>query len=675
MSDSSFLPIGTMLSCQYKILRQIGAGGFGKTYLVEDQLGVKKVVKELFISSMCTRDAATRSVTVSVGENREIFQQQLEKFREEARRIFSLSHPNIVKVSALFNENNTAYYVMDYIEGESLAQKSRRTPLTEPQIMRYLNQLLSAFEYIHSHGVTHLDLKPENIMIDRNDNVVLIDFGASKLFNIQSVNKTMMTSMRPPFTPGYAPIEQENGNVKDMGPHCDIYALGATLYTLYVGARPASPFEIFQNELPEIPNASPQMQEVIKKAMAFMVKDRINDIAEFRSEIGQLGNAPMTRIDNDKTVVPELVDEKTKVQQYELKQKLACLPQNSKASIETKIISLETKIVGQETRLDSINDKGQIILGLLDAIKDKKLNDKGQIILGLLDAIKNKKLNVETTHSSNNSEVETVTPQKRKIPKNLKSFTETVNGVSFKMIAVEGGTFKMGAQSKDPNKPNYDKNACDYESPVHDVTLDSFYMAQFVVTEDLWDAVMNKNKSKESIGGLIKRLFGITEKPREGYPKTEISWNDCQEFIKKLNQLTGKNFRLPTEAEWEYAARGGRKSHGYKYSGSNTLKKVAWHEGNSTKSSHRVGTKSPNELGIYDMSGNVYEWCADWFDENFYDISYQTNPTGPSLGSRHVRRGGSWSGYAQSCRVAYRGNSSPGYRGNSFVGFRLALRP
>ena len=136
MKDSTFLPIGTLLARQYKILQHIGAGGFGKTYLVEDQLGEKKVVKEFFISSMCTRDVTTQSVTVSVAENRQSFQEQLAKFKEEARRIYSLSHPNIVKVSALFDENDTAYYVMNYVEGESLAQKSRKAQRKKSKVNR-----------------------------------------------------------------------------------------------------------------------------------------------------------------------------------------------------------------------------------------------------------------------------------------------------------------------------------------------------------------------------------------------------------------------------------------------------------------------------------------------------------------------------------------------------------
>ena len=157
-----------------------------------------------------------------------------------------------------------------------------------------------------------------------------------------------------------------------------------------------------------------------------------------------------------------------------------------------------------------------------------------------------------------------------------------------------------------------------------------------------------------------------------------ISWEDCQEFVKKLNQLTGKNFRLPTEAQWEYAARGGNKSRGYKYAGSNTIGDVAWYDVNACDgvgssspdySTHRVGTKSPNELGLYDMSGNVLEWCSDWYGD--YSTSSQTNPTGPTTGSYRVHRGGVWYCRVQYCRVADRGISNPDDR-NYFFGFRLA---
>ena len=235
--------------------------------------------------------------------------------------------------------------------------------------------------------------------------------------------------------------------------------------------------------------------------------------------------------------------------------------------------------------------------------------------------------------------------------------TFTVKGVSFTMIAVEGGTFQMGAQSINSGGDNYDSDAYDDEKPVHSVTLSDYYIGETEVTQELWKAVMGNNSSYHS-----------------GYPQRQVervSWNDCQEFIKKLNQLTGKNFRLPTEAEWEYAARGGNKSKGYRYSGSNTIRNVAWYDGNSNNKTHDVKTKQANELGIHDMSGNVWEWCQDWYGS--YSSGSQTNPTGPSSGSYRVLRGGSWSSSARSCRVSNRAGNDSAFRGN-YNGFRLILQ-
>ena len=237
------------------------------------------------------------------------------------------------------------------------------------------------------------------------------------------------------------------------------------------------------------------------------------------------------------------------------------------------------------------------------------------------------------------------------------SLVETVKGVSFKMIKVEGGTFKMGAQNENPEGVNYNSEAYSEEKPVHSVTLSDYYIGETEVTQELWEAVMGSNPS----------YFKESKRPVE-----RVSWDDCQEFIKKLNQLTDQNFRLPTEAEWEYAARGGNKSRGYKYSGSNKVYDVAWYWDNSSGETHPVGTKSPNELGIYDMSGNVWEWCSDWYSD--YSALSQTNPTGPTTGSNRVLRGGNWFSNAQGCRVASRGNDSP-YFGRYYYGFRLALRP
>ena len=229
------------------------------------------------------------------------------------------------------------------------------------------------------------------------------------------------------------------------------------------------------------------------------------------------------------------------------------------------------------------------------------------------------------------------------------TFTTTVNGVSFKMVGVEGGTFTMGATSEQGSDATSD------ETPTHKVTLSSYYIGETEVTQELWKAVMGSNPSK----------FSGNQNPVE-----QISWNDCQTFITKLNELTGNKFRLPTEAEWEFAARGGNKSKGYKYAGSNTIGNVAWYTDNSSSKTHPVKQKAANELGLYDMSGNVYEWCQDWYDS--YNSSAQIYPTGSSSGSSRVRRGGCWNGSAKLCRVSCRSNFTPSIT-NNIMGLRLAL--
>ncbi|MBE6319842.1 MAG: PEGA domain-containing protein [Bacteroidales bacterium] len=241
--------------------------------------------------------------------------------------------------------------------------------------------------------------------------------------------------------------------------------------------------------------------------------------------------------------------------------------------------------------------------------------------------------------------------------------TITVKGVSFNLIKVQGGTFTMGATSEQGSDAYSD------EKPMHQVTLSDYYIGETEVTQELWQAVMGTTIQEQAKkGSYDTSLYGVGN----SYPMYYISWDDCQTFITKLNQLTGKNFRLPTEAEWEYAARGGQKSRGYKYAGSNTLSDVAWYTGNSGSKTHPVKQKQANELGLYDMTGNVWEWCQDWHGS--YSSNAQTNPTGPSSGSTRVYRGGGWYNDASSCRVACRDYYSPGYRDNG-LGFRVVLLP
>lgn len=224
------------------------------------------------------------------------------------------------------------------------------------------------------------------------------------------------------------------------------------------------------------------------------------------------------------------------------------------------------------------------------------------------------------------------------------------DGISIEMVKVEGGTFMMGATPEM-------KNSWTEERPIHQVTLtNDYYIGKYEVTQSLWCALMDNNPSYFKGDNL---------------PVEQVSWDDCQKFINKLNDITGRKFRLPTEAEWEYAARGGKKSRGYQYSGSNKISDVAWYSSNSEHKTQPVGLKLANELGLYDMSGNVDEWCFDRF--GFYSALSQTNPLGADDGICRVYRGGSWEQTAGFCRSSDRSNYGTSKNRIYNLGFRLAL--
>jgi len=248
----------------------------------------------------------------------------------------------------------------------------------------------------------------------------------------------------------------------------------------------------------------------------------------------------------------------------------------------------------------------------------------------------------------------------RKLEERAASWEKTVSNIiipgnyieakyGIEMVYVKGGTFTMGAT---PEQGGYwEEN----EKPSHKVTLSDFYIGKYPVTQAQWCKAMVNNPSHFKGNDL---------------PVEMVSWDDVQEFIKKLNQNTGKNYRLPTEAEWEYAARGGSQSLGFKYSGSNYIGEVAWYGGNSGNKTHPAGAKNENELGIYDMCGNVWEWVNDWYES--YNVSWNSNPEGAASGSSRVMRGGSWLFNAGGSRISSRSASFPGTHAYD-LGFRIAI--
>jgi len=290
INEKSMLPVGTILDKRYRIDRYLSSGGFGNTYVATNvKFGNVIAVKEFFISSVSQRESDRKTVSVSNPGNGELFESQLKKFNTEAQRIFELKNPHIIGVHDLFDENGTAYYIMDFIDGESLAERLKRIdkPLPESEVRKYVPPILDALKTVHSKGFFHLDLKPGNVMRDdKTGHICLIDFGASKQ---EDKKGGARASSLVCFTEGYAPVEQCEQNVKKFGPWTDIYALGATLYALLTNTHPPKPSDILDDDTPDKREALPfpssvskEMRDMIRWMMAYRKDDRPQSVQEIQ---------------------------------------------------------------------------------------------------------------------------------------------------------------------------------------------------------------------------------------------------------------------------------------------------------------------------------------------------------------------------------------------------------
>ncbi|MBQ8608093.1 MAG: SUMF1/EgtB/PvdO family nonheme iron enzyme, partial [Bacteroidaceae bacterium] len=755
----------TLHNGQYCIIRPLGQGGFGITYLAEDTLLRRQVViKEFFIGELCFRENETSKVTVLSEGGRKTVDHFRKKFFREAQIVAGLSHPNIITIHAVFEENNTAYYVMEYHPNGSLQDKLKELngPMAEADALRYIRQVADALAYIHGQEVAeekegtmkkrslrHLDVKPSNIMLNKRGEAVLIDFGLVKVYDEEGKPLSTHSSTLNGYSPRFSPMEQVFADNKTVfTPATDIYALGATLYNLLETEPPTiNELSAMKGNLPFSETTSQPVRKAITEAMQLNAEDRPQSIAEFLKLLPQ-------KAENDPSAVykkglsegialfqagkyvealsrflmlrelhpghrAEISEwmmkctEKMSAQGGTLRRDppvppvppvppkptpwfkigggallLALLvalgfifrPESCQGGgeepqpVDTLAIEVEkdTALDTAEEVIETVEDKqeyrsaAEVVDDYADKLSaGKKLyNSKNyqsavSHFQGMLAAYPSHAEEVRAWLSDSRSALENANYKQalaegeqyyndKNYTKALTHFTDmkeeyptyydalntwiakcqtakekaeqakkptnssvsssgsrqtfTVNGVSFTMVRVEGGTFRMGATSEQVNPYNDEK-------PVHSVTLSSYSIGQTEVTQALWKAVMGSNPS---------RFRG------DNLPVERVSWNDCRTFIRKLNALTGRTFRLPTEAEWEFAARGGNQSQGYQYSGSNNLGSVAWYDSNSGDKTHPVATKSANELGLYDMSGNVWEWCQDWYGS--YSSSSQTNP-------------------------------------------------
>ena len=710
---------GTLLQGgKYRIVRFIKSGGFGCTYeAVHTVFGKRVAIKEFFPKDFCNRDSDALSVTVGTQNKKPLVAKLKKKFIDEAVVLNGLDHSGIVRVSDVFEENDTAYYVMDYIDGGSLScLVDRDGPLAEPKALEYIREICSALEYVHSRNRLHLDLKPGNIMLDSAGHTILIDFGTSKQYDeVNGENTSTLVGQ----TPGYAPLEMsQRGGVSHFTPSTDIYSLGATLYKLLTGERPPEASEVNENGLPALPpRISPAVRNAIEKAMSPRRKDRPQSVAEFRRLLGTAPTRPRVVI-GEETQRTELSGQSRTEPRQNTRDRqsgpsrsnvtpkgpgvsnpVKPEPASAKprrgglvwgviagvlaiAALFLSLTYVPDEVQQDRDRYGDLISRAELLasdgshLSEVKAVYDSaavyelkyaasrhsgrfnaSASQKSADIQSKIDdAEKQKeelalaeKKRLREERKRKEKEASEAVPESKHIETSYSNGILRVKGVEYPMVYVHGGSFDMGATAEQGEE------AYSRETPVHRVTLKSYYIGKYEVTQELWEAVMGSNPSH----------FRAARNPVE-----KVSWNDCQDFIRKLNSLTGQNFRLPTEAEWEFAARGGNNSRGYKYSGDNSLDNLAWYDANSRSTTHIVGAKFPNELGILDMSGNVYEWCSDYYGD--YSASSQTDPTGPSKGTNRVYRGGGWSSGAGNCRVSDRSNITPVIRFN-FIGFRLCL--
>lgn len=575
MSDSSkySLPTGTTLR-EYRIQDVLGVGGFGITYLAEDtHLKRKVAIKEYFPIEIAWREDETTVIPKSKNFEQP-YTSGVDRFLREARSLAQFVHPNIVQILNYFPANGTAYFVMNYVEGESLADylKRRGRIKNQKELLEIFLPIMKGLKAVHQKNILHRDIKPDNIYLWQFGEPILIDFGASR----QAVSQVSNRSLTLILTEGYAPYEQYQTDVNKQGPWTDIYALGATMYKSVTGITP-----------PKAP-------------------DRLG-------------------LDGD----------------------------------DDPLIPIAEAVKGRYSKR---------LLGAISNCLRVSVKRRPQSIPDLENLLRNKR---KTTALPLDKQVTRINVQPRPIPEFSVEETKAIEeprSVSIRKIFVQGGSYWMGEKSPKAT----DRRA-------HRVTVGDFYMSPTPVTNQQFAAFLNnvgnhKEGGKEWLnldmpGTGIKNLDDkFIPKPNyHDFPVVNVSWYGAQAFCEWVGG------RLPTEAEWEYAARGGGKPDIWAgTSDEDTLKEYAWFVKNSRSKIHAVGQKKPNDLGLYDMSGNVGEWCMDWYNRSYYNWSPEKNPVNMEKSADKSVRGGSFNNNPVGIRTFFRGFLTPAFSSGR-IGFRVVF--
>ncbi len=698
------LQAGEMFANRYRLIKKVGRGSFGEVWRVQDeQLDLELALK----------------VYIALDER------GIEEFKGEYKTTYALNHPNLLHATYFDVYEKRPYLVMPYCPSSAVNLIEN---LDETTAWRFVRDVSGGLAYLHEKDIVHRDIKPDNVLIGEDGTFLITDFGVSlKMRSTLRRNSTrQMQQGEMAGTIGYMGPELF-GKKPEAVKATDIWALGATLYELLSGELPfmgqGGVMQLHGAETPEIPEGyGNDLQGVLEACMARdswerPTAEQMHSYAEAKlrgenpampwknqGKGGQTGN-PASKEGGDKGMgkqtvpqsgkgqtvpmaeeqgkaggtVPEAKEGKGRKKTMWIAIALALLLVAGIAGISVQQGKLrraaqeerERIAFAEKARQDSIaNAEAEAQRQAREAEERRQAEEQRK---AREEAARREAQEKARQEAEAKAEQERLAEQERQRQEALERQRQEearrqreaearrkatsnqiirVGDVAFEMVYVEGGTFTMGGTS------DQGSDAYSDEKPVHSVTLSSFHIGKYEVTQGLWKEVMGSNPSDNKAG--------------DHYPVEDVSWYDCQDFVRKLNDRTGLTFRLPTEAEWEYAARGGRKSRGYKYSGSNSIGNVAWYDDNSGYKTHPVGRKSPNELGLYDMSGNVWEWCQDW--KGSYGSSSQADPAGPSSGSYRVLRGGSYINDARNCRVSNRYSCDPGSR-FSFSGLRLVLAP
>ena len=664
---------------RYRILRPIAEGGMGAVFLAHD------TVMDAEVAIKVPHRNAAQS------------QQAVQRFYREARVMFGLRHPNVCPVYDVGEIDGHLYLVMAYIDGEPLSKTiAARGTFPEPDAAKLIGTIATALELAHQKGIVHRDLKPANIMLENGDMPIVMDFGLALQTNTDASRLTQTGSVIG--TPAYMPIEQVMGQTDRIGPRTDVYSLGVILFEMLCGQLPFNGGvtevlgQIIGADAPPVSEWNPQvdssLETICLQAMAKQPEERYPTMQSFAEALAAYGVQPTNRQrtpasvgDSAPSIFPIAPPKPLRVS-------------HSRTSSPERAASKRPTISGtsannatkasrkSHSEPPEAQRKPRVPQIPWDRPLARTVVVATLLTVGLIAFI----LNSGSSPPPANPIVETNPVEPLDLMHAPFDETETqagqqawaeyldqpkvqTNSIGMKLVLLPAGEFLMGS-------PEAEKYREDYETQ-HQVRITQpFYLGQTEVTQGQWEAVMGTTPWKDQ--GYVQ--VGAS------YATTYVSWEDAVAFCGKLTEQERKagrlpqawEYTLPTEAQWEYACRAGTKT-AYSFGDDDSkIGDYAWYGGiigdgnaKTEQYAHEVGQKKANPWGLYDMHGNVWEWCADWFDSDYYGKSPLDNPSNPEEGSNRVLRGGSWYGTARYCRSAYRDRYDPTNRDYD-LGFRVA---